>query len=200
MQTQVKTSGGITLVPLETRHMAKRRIFIQGEISSESASLFVDQVMLLNDESGKDCIDVFVNSPGGEVQAGLLIYDTIQTSPAPVRMFCRGSAYSIAALIFACGGHGRYILPHSRIMIHEPRFDNGIQGTLSNIQAATQELTGARKQTNQLLAKHTGKTLEEIETASSFDHYFNAEESVEFGMADRVITFQEMMGGLPDAL
>lgn len=196
MYVEVKSANGVSLIPMETVHLAKRRIFVQGEITMESACAFADQVMLLNDQSADAYIDVIVTSCGGEVQAGLMMYDVIQTSTAPIRMFCRGIAYSMAAVLFASGLHGRYILPNSKLMLHEPLLGNAVRGNVSSIRALSEELTGIRGQLNTLLAKHTGRSVEQIEEACAYDHYFTPEECVEFGLADEVVGFQKMTGGM----
>lgn len=196
MQTQVKSSGGITLVPLETRQLAMRRIAVTKPIDMELACAFSDQVMLLCDDTVRESIDILFACPGGEIQAGMLMYDVIQSCPAPMRMFCRGEASSMAALLFASGNHGRYILPHSKLMLHEPLLGNSIRGNASSIKTLSEELIGVRTMMNELLAKHTGRSIEEIEAATSYDHYFTAQESVDFRLADKIITFQDMMGGI----
>lgn len=198
MHTQVKTANGIALIPLETRHLAKRRVLIKGKIDMEAACEFADKIMLLNDESREEPIDVYITSGGGEIRAGMMMYDVVQSSPAPVRMFCRGVAHSMAAVLFACGRHGRYLLPNSELMLHEPLLGNAVRGNVTSIRTISDELMQVNAQMNELLAKHTGKTLEEIEKATSYDHFFTAEESVEFGLADAVINFEQMMGGMID--
>ncbi len=194
METQVKTSNGIYRIPMATAHFSKRRVFINDTITMNSACEFCDKVMLLNDESSEP-IDVIITSVGGEVKAGLMMYDVIQSSPAPIRTFCRGMAYSMAAILFASGNHGRYILPNSEVMIHEPLIQNGVRGNASSIKSVSDEMMSVRKKLNEILSRHTGKTLKQIEKASSFDNYFGAEESVAFGLADKVITFGDMMKG-----
>lgn len=194
MQVQVKSAGGISLIPIEARHLAKRRIFIKGEINMESACDFADKVLLLNDESETQPIDVFITSPGGEVQAGMLMYDVIQSSAAPIRMFCRGAAYSMAALLFASGRHGRYMLPNSELMLHEPLLGNAVRGNASSIRSMSEELLEVSGRLNQLLSHHTGKSLKEVEEACSYDHYFTAPESVDFGLADGVVGYMQMKG------
>lgn len=196
MYVEVKSANGISLIPMETMHLTKRRIFIQGEITMEKACDFADKVMLLNDQSTDAFIDVIVTSGGGEVQAGLMMYDVIQTSAAPIRMFCRGQAYSMAAVLFASGKHGRYILPNSKLMLHEPLLGNAVRGNVSSIRALSEELTEIRSQINALLAKHTGKTEKEIEEACAYDHFFLAQECVEFGLADEIVGFEKMTGGM----
>ena len=195
MNIQVKSSNGITLVPMETRLLADRKVFIEGEINQESACSFVKKILLLCREDGNKPIDVMINSSGGEISAGLLMYDCIQSSKTPIRMFCMGNAYSMGALLFACGNHGRYMLPHSELMLHEPLLGSGVRGNASSIRSISDSLMDTRKKMNQILAKHTGKTEEEIEKATGYDHYFSPEESVEFGLADEIVGFNKIMEG-----
>lgn len=195
MNVQVKSSNGITLVPIESRLMANRRVFIEGEIDADTACDFVKKVMLLNSEDSKQPIDVLINSPGGEINSGMLMYDVIQASNAPIRMFCIGRAYSMGAVLFACGNHGRYMLPHSELMIHEPLLGNRVGGNSSSIKSISDSLLETKKRMNQLLAKHTGRTEEEVEKATGFDHYFSPEESIEFGLCDEIIGFDKIMEG-----
>ena len=195
MYIQVKSSNGISLVTLDSKLLTERKVFIEGEINSEMANNFMKQIMLLNSEDATKAIDVFVNSPGGEINAGLLMYDIIQSSKAPIRMFCVGHAYSMGAVLFACGQHGRYLLPHSELMIHEPLLGSKVGGNASSIRSISEKLMEERKRMNQILAKHTGKTLGEISRATEYDHYFTAEESVKFGLADKIVNFNAVMGG-----
>ena len=194
IDTQIKTSSGVYRVPINTAHLGKRRVFINGSINMAAACDFTDQIMLLNDESNEP-IDVIICCVGGEIAAGMMMYDVIQTSPAPIRMFCRGCAYSMAAILFASGRHGRYILPNSEIMIHEPSINSGLRGNASSIKSISEDMMDIRATLNKILSIHTGKTTKQIEKASSYDHYFSSQESVEFGLADKVITFGEMITG-----
>lgn len=194
MVTQVRSAAGMHLVPVQTVHLDKRRIFIEGQITMEAACAFADQVMLLCDQSHEP-IRVFINSPGGEVKAGLMMYDIIQSSPAPIRMYCRGIAYSMAAVLFASGGHGRYLLPNSELMLHEPLLSSGVQGSASSIKSISEGILAVREKLNGILAVHTGKTPEEIGEATAYDHFFSAEESLAFGLADEIVGYDRMMGG-----
>lgn len=193
MNVQVKSSNGIALMSMETKLFAVRKVFIEGEINQESACAFVKKIMLLNRGDASKPIDVMINSPGGEINSGLLMYDVIQSSKAPIRMYCMGAAYSMAAVLFACGNHGRYIFPHSELMLHEPLLGNRVSGNASSIRSISDNLMDTRRKMNQLLAKHTGKTEKEIEEATSYDHYFSPEESVAFGLADDIVSFNKMM-------
>lgn len=185
MNVQVKTSGGITLVPMETRLLANRKVFIEGEINHETACNFMKKIMTLTTEDNSASIDVLINSPGGEISAEMLMYDIIQASKCPIRMFCVGSAYSMGALLFASGRHGRYMLPNSELMLHEPLLGNRVGGNASSIRSISDSLLETRKKMNGILAKHTGKSEEEIEKATGYDHYFSPEESVDLDFATK---------------
>lgn len=195
MYVQVNTSSGITLVPMETRLLANRRIFVEGEINSASACEFIKKVMLLNQEDDEAPIDVIINSPGGEINAGMMMYDVIQQSKAPIRMYCAGHAYSMGAVLFAGGNHGRYMLPHSELMLHEPLIGNRVGGSTSSIKSISDSLLETRRMMNEILARHTGKSIEEVEKATGYDHYFSPEESVEFGLCDKIVGFDAIMEG-----
>ena len=195
MNVLVKSSNGITLVPVDSKLMANRKIFIEGEIDAEKACEFVKEVILLNAEDLQKPIDVLINSPGGEINSGMLMYDVIQASKAPIRMFCIGRAYSMGAVLFACGNHGRYILPHGELMIHEPLLGNRVGGNSSSIKSISDSLLETKRKMNQILAKHTGKSEEDVEKATGFDHYFSPEESVEFGLCDQIVGFDKIMEG-----
>lgn len=193
MNVQVKSSNGITLVPVESRLMAERKIFIESEIDADKACEFVKKVMLLNSEDSQKPIDVLINSPGGEINSGMLMYDVIQASKAPIRMFCIGRAYSMGAVLFASGNHGRYMLPHGELMLHEPLLGSRVAGNSSSIKSISDSLIETKKKMNRILAKHTGKTEEEVEKATEFDHYFSSEESVAFGLCDEIVGFDKIM-------
>lgn len=193
MNVQVKSCSGITLMPLETRLLADRMVFIEGEINHEKACEFVKALLVLCRTDSSRAIDVMINSPGGELNAGLLMYDCIQSCQTPIRMYCIGRAYSMAAVLFACGNHKRYMLQHSELMLHEPMLGSCVGGNASSIRSISDSLMETRQRMNQLLAKHTGKTENEIEEATSYDHYFSAEESISFGLADEVVRFDELM-------
>jgi len=193
MNVQVKSSNGISLVPMETRFMADRQIFIEGDIDSEKALDFMKKVIYLNRESSEP-INVFINSDGGEINAGMLYYDVILSSKAPIRMWCAGHAYSMAAILFACGKQ-RYMLPHSELMLHEPLLGSQIHGSASSIKSISDSLLETKQKMNQLLAKHTGHTETEVEAISHYDHYFTPEEALAFGLCDKIADLNMMMEG-----
>ncbi|MCM1270217.1 MAG: ATP-dependent Clp protease proteolytic subunit [Ruminococcus flavefaciens] len=195
MNIQVKSSSGITLVPIESRLMTNRKIFLEGEIDAVIASDFLKKVMILNSEDTSKYIDVLINSPGGEINSGMLIYDIIQSSKAPIRTFCIGRAYSMGAVLFASSNNGRFMLPNSQLMLHEVLLKNNVGGNSSSIKSISDSLLETQIKMNKILAKHTGKSEEEIEKATSFDHYMTPKESIEFGLCDKIVNLEMLLEG-----
>jgi ATP-dependent Clp protease protease subunit len=193
MNILVKSSNGITQVSADSKLMSERKVFIEGEINAETACDFVKKIMILNSEDKNRPIDILINSPGGCINSGMLIYDVIQASKAPIRTFCIGRAYSMGAVLLACGNHGRYIMPHAEVMIHEPLLGNRVGGNSSSIKSISESLLETKRKMNQILAKHTGQSEESVEEATSYDHYFDPEESVKFGLVDEIIDFGKLM-------
>ena len=193
MNVLVKSSSGITQVSADSKLLSQRKVFIEGEISSESACEFIKKILILNEEDTDKPIDVLINSPGGEINSGMAIYDVIEASKAPIRMFCIGRAYSMGAVLFSSGNHGRYMLPHSELMLHEPLLGNRVSGNSSSIQSISESLLETKRRMNQILARHTGKSEEEVEKATSYDHYYSPEESREFGLCDEIVDFNKIM-------
>lgn len=193
MQFPIKTSAGIALMPADSQLLTHRKIFIEGEINAETACSFLKQVLFLNREDAHKPIDVMVNSCGGEINSGLLMYDVIQSSTAPIRMYCAGKAYSMAAILIACGMHGRYILPHGELMLHQPLLGNQVGGNASSLKSISDSLLETKAKINAILSKHTGKSVDEIEQMTSFDHYFTAEEAVDAGLCDEICSFEHMI-------
>lgn len=188
--------NSITLMSMDTKLMEDRQIFIDGEIDDALASEFRKMMLILNQKSVTEPITIYINSPGGEITQGLMMYDAIQGSRAPVRLVCTGQACSMAAILLASGDkkQGRYILPNSTVMIHEPLIRGGLGGKTSSIKSISDSLIETRRKLNGILAKHTGHTIEEIDEATSYDHYFTAQEAVEYGLCDRVVTFADLVG------
>lgn len=134
-----RTANGINIIPLDTFNCDRRTLCIKGEITQEAAFGFALAAAYLNDLSQAEPITVYINSPGGSIDAGLLMYDVIQTSPAPIRLVVMGAAYSMAALLFASGLHGRYLLPNSKLMLHEPLLGCSIGGNTSSIKTISDD-------------------------------------------------------------
>ena len=190
MNILIRSSSGITQVPVETKLLSERRIFIEGEITANTAMEFVKQMLYLNIES-EETITVFINSPGGEINSGLLMYDAIVGSKAPVRTICMGKAYSMGAVLFTCAKE-RFMLPNSELMLHQPLLGGRVSGNASSIRSISDSLLETKRKLNKLIAIHTGKTEKEIDEATGFDHYYSSDEAVDFHLADKVICFSEM--------
>ena len=156
------------------------------------------QVLYLLRENAAEPINLIINSPGGSIDAGMLIYDIITNTQAPVKMYCMGKAYSMAAILFVSGSHGRYMLLHSKIMLHEPLIPFGIGGKTTTIQTISDSLLKTKQEMEAILALHTGRTPEEIAEITKTDHYFTAQEAVNFDLADAVKDFSSMLkeGGI----
>lgn len=184
---EVESANGTREISLYTRHLMNRKIFLTGEIDDESAIEIISQLMFLQDE-GKEDISLFINSPGGSVNAGLMIVDVISSMKVPINMYCIGMAASMAAVILACGKKGRrYILPHSEVMIHEPLLSGGAGGSATSIKRKAESILETKDILNKILAKHTGRTVAEIDAATSYDNYMNAQECIDFGICDEVV-------------
>ena len=186
-----KSSSGPTQVPLESKLFSERKLFIEGSIDSESAFDFMKKIMYLNLENNKP-ISVYINSTGGEINSGLLMYDVIQSSKAPIQMLCTGKAYSMAAVLFASAPK-RYMLPNSELMIHQPLLGGQVSGNASSIQSISDSLLETKEKMNRILAKHTNNPISKIDDATRFDHYFTPEQSIDFGLCDKILTFDQMM-------
>nr|WP_298053248.1 ATP-dependent Clp protease proteolytic subunit [uncultured Lachnoanaerobaculum sp.] len=189
--TLIKNNNGVTQVSLQAKFLGKRCISISGEINEESAVDFTDKILDLNLESNEP-ITVLINSNGGEINSGLLMYDAIVGSKAPIRMICRGKAYSMGAVLFACANE-RYMLPNSELMLHQPMLGGRVSGNASSIKSISDSMLETKKKINKLLAKHTKKSEEEIDEATGFGHYFSPDESIEFNLCDEIIEFSKVI-------
>lgn len=188
-EVERETNRGVTVVNLYSHHLKNRKIFLTGEIQSVTAEHIMIQLLHLEEEAPGESIDLYINSPGGEVQSGLMIYDVLQGMVSPVNMYCVGQAASMAAFILAGGQKGRrFILPHGKTMLHEPLISQGVGGSASSIKDIADRIMDTREILFQILEKHTGKTMEELENAIRGDLILNARESVEFGICDRVVS------------
>ena len=191
MQVVERTHSGNSLINLESWLLSETRcIFIEGNINMESAEQFKRQMMYLTAKSD-DPIEIHINSIGGEVDAGMNIYDIINGSSAPIYIICTGYAYSMAAVIFACAhATRRFILPNSETMLHEV-LAGGISGTRSTVKAISRRMDQKSEKINELLAKHMGRSLEDVRRMTTNDHFFSAEESVESGLCDAVVDLNQ---------
>lgn len=182
-----ESCSGVREVALRTKHFTNRKIFLTGEVNEAMANDFVSELLHLAETS--EPVDIYINSPGGSVNAGLIIYDVIQAcvGKMEINMYCIGMAYSMGAIILAGGQKGhRYILPHSKVMIHEPLISGGMGGSATSIKKTADSILETKTILNGILEKHTGKTIEEIDEATSFDNFLNAQEAIEFGICDEI--------------
>lgn len=187
----INGARGVSSVPLNSDFLSRGIVFIDEFISASSANKFLREMMYLSQKD--EPVKLFINCPGGEVNAGLLMYDVITSFKKPPDIYCVGEAGSMAAILFAAGKPGhRFILPHSRVMIHEVLINSGVSGSATSISKISDSIMEIRNLINSILAKHTGKTVEEINKATAFDNIMNAKEAVEFGIADKIVSAAEL--------
>ena len=169
-----------------SRLLKERVIFLVGPVNDMTANLVVAQLLFLEAENPDKDISLYINSPGGSVTAGMSIYDTMQFIKPDVSTLCIGQAASMGAFLLAAGAKGkRFSLPNSRVMIHQP--SGGFQGQSSDIEIHAKEILYLRGKLNEILAYHTGKTAAEIDRDTERDNFMSADESVKYGMIDKVI-------------
>lgn len=184
----IETTGkGERAYDIYSRLLKDRIVFIGTPIDDVIANLIIAQILFLNmEEPGKD-INVYINSPGGSVTAGLAIYDTMRFVKCDVATYCLGQAASMGALLLAAGTKGkRYALPNARVMIHQPW--GGTQGTASDIHIQAKEILKLKEQLNKILVEHSGQPLDRIEKDTDRDYFMSAEEAKNYGIVDSVIT------------
>lgn len=182
-----QTSRGERSYDIYSRLLKERIIFLTGQVEDHMANLVVAQLLFLESENPDKDIFLYINSPGGSVTAGMSIYDTMQFIKPNVSTVCMGQACSMGAFLLAGGAPGkRYVLPNSRVMIHQPL--GGFQGQASDIQIHAQEILSIKNKLNRLLAEHTGQPLEIIERDTDRDNFMSAEQAVEYGLVDSVLT------------
>lgn len=187
-KTIIEDVNGAKEFSIRAHHIFNGRIFIEGTINQNTAVWFASVMRHLADE--KKTVDIYINSPGGEINSGLLMYDIIRSYKYPINMYCIGMAASMGAVLLAGGQKGRrYILPHSKVMIHEPLISGGFGGSATTIEKTAQNILETKSLINGILSEHTGKTIEQVNEATLFDNYMSAEEAVEFGICDEIREF-----------
>lgn len=184
----VEQSGrGERSYDIYSRLLRERVVFLVGPVTDHSANLIVAQLLFLESENPEKDIALYINSPGGSVYAGMAIYDTMQFVQPQVSTLCTGMAASMGAFLLAAGDKGkRYALPNSRIMIHQP--SGGAQGQASDIEIHAREILELRERLNQILADNTNQTVEQIALDTERDRFMSAEQAVEYGLIDKVLT------------
>ncbi|MEY3171390.1 MAG: hypothetical protein RJA27_470 [Pseudomonadota bacterium] len=184
----IEQSGrGERAYDIYSRLLRERVIFLVGPVDDMTANVIVAQLLFLEADNPDKDISLYINSPGGSVTAGMAIYDTMQFIKPDVSTLCIGQAASMGALLLAAGEKGkRFCLPNSRVMIHQPL--GGFQGQASDIEIHAKEILFLKEKLNQILANHTGQTLKKIASDTDRDNFLSAEQSVDYGMVDQVIS------------
>jgi ATP-dependent Clp protease protease subunit len=181
-----QTARGERSYDIYSRLLKDRIVFVVGPIDDYMANVVVAQLLFLESENPDKEISLYINSPGGIVTAGLSIYDTMQFIKPDVSTICLGQAASMGSLLLAGGAKGkRYCLPHSRIMVHQPL--GGFEGQASDIEIHAREILKVKARLNEILAKHTGQTIERIQKDSDRDNFMEAKAAVEYGLVDSVL-------------
>ena len=181
-----QTSRGERSYDIYSRLLQDRIVMLGGEVTDDSANSIVAQLLFLQAQDAKKEISMYINSPGGSVTAGLAIYDTMQFISCPVATYCIGQAASMGAVLLCAGEKGRrHALPNARIMIHQPW--GGAEGKASDIEITAREILRLKTILNEILAKHSGKTLEEVEHDTDRDHFMSAQEAKAWGLIDEVV-------------
>ncbi len=181
-----QTARGERAYDIYSRLLKERVVFIVGSVEDQTANLIVAQLLYLESENPDKDIHLYINSPGGTVTAGLAIYDTMQFITSDVSTICIGQAASMGALLLGGGAHGkRHALPHSRIMVHQP--SAGYQGQATDIDIHAREVLDLKRRLNEIMARHTGQTVDKIERDLERDNFMSGEQAVEYGLIDTVL-------------
>lgn len=181
-----ESSDGSIRTSIQSELFLERKIFCVGEINEESVYTLILQLQYLYMKDSQKEITLFIDTPGGQVSSGFAVYDVMKIIDCPIRTICIGMAASMGALLFASGDI-RCMLPHARIMIHDPLIAGGIGGSALKIDSISRDLMKTRKIMAEILAAHTGRGLDEILEKTASDSYFNAEEALAWGLADTIV-------------
>jgi len=186
-----QTAKGERSYDIFSRLLKERVIFLTGQVEDQMANLIVAQLLFLESESPEKDIFIYINSPGGSVTAGMSIYDTMQFIKPNISTVCVGQAASMGAFLLSGGAKGkRYCLPNARVMIHQPL--GGFQGQASDFEIHAKEILGIKEKLNRLLAEHTGQEFDKVASDTDRDNFLSAEEAVEYGLVDAIMTNRDM--------
>ena len=181
-----QTNRGERSYDIYSRLLQDRIVLLSGEVNDESANLIVAQLLFLQAQDPKKTINMYINSPGGSVTAGLAIYDTMQFISCPVATYCIGQAASMGAVLLTAGAKGkRFALPNARIMIHQPW--GGAEGKASDIEITAREIIRLKEKLNRILADHSGTKYDKVVSDTDRDYFMSAEEASEYGLIDKVL-------------
>lgn len=181
-----ETSEGTTRIPIQDELYQRREIQLTGDIDAESVNSVILQLRYLQAQDPEREIVVYINSPGGSVPDGLALVDVMGALSCPIKTVCLGTAASMAALVFASGNE-RHITEHSRVMVHDPLLAGGVGGPALKVDALAKDLMYTREVTAKILSERTGHTVEEVYAKTAQDTYFDAQEALDWGLADRII-------------
>jgi ATP-dependent Clp protease protease subunit len=185
------TQGSAVGYDIFSRLLKERIIFVGGDegvVTTDSANLLISQILYLDGEDGEKDIHLYINSPGGMVTAGLAVYDTMQHVRAPISTLCMGMAMSFGAVLLAAGAKGkRFILPHARVMIHQPLIRGGLGGQQTDIGIEAAEMSNNRKKLSEILALHSGRPFAQVDADVERNFYLSADEAVAYGLVDKVV-------------
>jgi ATP-dependent Clp protease protease subunit len=189
-----QSSRGERAYDIYSRLLKDRIIFMGEQVQDSMANTVIAQMLFLESEDPDKDINLYINSPGGSVTAGLAIYDTMQYIRPAISTICMGQATSMGALLLAAGAKGkRYTLPHARVMIHQPL--GGAQGQATDIDIQAKEIMKIKELLHKILVKHTGQSMEKIRQDTERDYFMDAEEAMRYGIVDRIITERDMGKG-----
>jgi ATP-dependent Clp protease protease subunit len=181
-----QTARGERAYDIYSRLLKERLIFVVGPVEDQMANLIVAQLLYLESENPDKDIQLYINSPGGTVSSGLSVYDTMQFVNCDVSTICIGQAASMGALLLGGGAHGkRYALPHSRIMMHQP--SAGYSGQATDIEIHAKEVLELKRRLNEIMARHTGQTVQQVEQDLERDNFMSSTEAVKYGLIDTVL-------------
>jgi len=191
----IEQSGrGERAYDIYSRLLRERVVFMVGPVNDQTANLVIAQMLFLESENPDKDISLYINSPGGSVSAGLAIFDTMQFIKPDVSTLCVGMAASMGAFLLAAGAEGkRFSLPNSRVMIHQPL--GGVQGQASDIEIHAKEILALRDKLNKILSERTGQSLETISRDTDRDNFMSAEDALQYGIVDKVLTHRESSDG-----
>ncbi len=183
-----KTGRGERAYDIYSRLLKDRIIFLGGQVDDESANLVIAQMLFLSNEDAKSDINFYINSPGGSVTAGLAVYDTMRFLRCEVATYCIGQAASMGAILFTAGQKGkRFMLNNSRILLHQPLINGVLEGPATDLDIQAKEIIRIRGRIYEILAHHTGKSLEKITADCDRNRWLEAKEAVEYGLADEIL-------------
>jgi len=183
-----KTGRGERAYDIYSRLLKDRIVFLGSQVDDDSANLIIAQMLFLSNEDSNSDIHFYINSPGGSITAGLAIYDTMSFLRCPVATYCVGQAASMGAVLFAGGEKGkRYILPNSRVLLHQPLLHGEMVAPATDLEIEAKEILRLRSRLYQILAEHTGKNVAQIQKDCDRNLWLEAEESVQYGLADAIL-------------